>query len=770
MHLLRPLTALPLAASLVFAFYSPLAVAADPSETPDPTSETLLISDIQTAPKDYEDKQVTTSGVVTAVLEGRGGFTIQMPTSAVPSGYGNSQAVFVKVSADGADKAAAVANVEVGDAVTVTGQVDVPGGLTTLMANNVETTASDQSKQVNVMQVPAPKTDAEAQKLQSMAIAPKGKFRLADSFPLTSVGQLILTDGDKPPVQPTQMGRPGSQQAKAQAEYNAAHRVVIDDGSDAVFDSNNDQAEVTPPKHLPFMADGAQAGPTLGAEVSFKTPAIVTRADKQWVLDPTESNPAADEFVSFTKVSEAEPADVGGNLKVATFNVLNYFTSLGVDATDTDGDGKPLCWPTMNQWDQSVPVAGNWDCPRRGAWDKAGLKRQEDKIVAAINTLGRQGAAVIALQEIENDPLFQDNPNQSLKQLVNALNKADSAQGWNYVPTPKETPKYGAKDMIRQAFIYKPAQVSLVGKAKYLDDAAYQSAADARAPIAQVFEHKVTKRRVLVINNHLTYKGGTVVGEDNKNPGDTQGPAYDTGRNNGDRTRQAKALAGFAQREQASSKADFTLLVGDFNAYSGEDPIQVLKDSGYADLMNTAEHASKRSMTDWAEYTYSYGGMLGSLDHIMVSKTGMDFYAGHDIWTANAYESQAREYSRYMATGTDYYRPNVFRASDHNSAIIGFNLSKKAAAGNTDAPSTGNPDKPGSQDPNQPGSTGQSGSGSQSGNKPEGGNASGNHAGGHANNGRQIAKTGTDVAAAIALSLLTVVAGVGLYVLKRRKH
>lgn len=704
-----------------------------------------------------------------------------MPTSEVPEGYEGSQAVFVKLSNPSK-------TLHVGDEVQVDGKVSDPNGVTTLTTSvkNVETLGSEKTGLVKPAQVPAPKTPEEANKIQSMVINPQGQFRLTDSYKLPTTGQISLTDGDKAPAQPTQVGTPGSAEAKAQAQYNETHLITVDDGSDDLFDSNSAKAQVTPPKHLPFVADNAQAGPTLGAEVTFKSPAVITYTRGKWVLDPTTSIPAADEFISFSDVAEAEPADVGGNLKVATFNVLNYFTSLGVNSTEKDKNGKPLCSPKMNRWDQSVPVAGNYECPLRGAWDENGLKRQEDKIVAAINTLGKQNAAIVALQEIENDKKFETNPNQSLEHLVKALNQADPSQKWNYVPTPKKEPAFGTDDAIRQAFLYRSSVVSLVGDAEYGVSSRPQAATLDRAPLTQVFKHQESGKKLLVVNNHFKSKGSKLSGSDNDNPGKTQGPAYDVGNNNGERTRQAQDLVDVVTTKADAVKPDFTLLVGDFNSYSGEDPIQILKQSGYADLMNTAEHPTKRSMTDWAEYTYSYGGMLGSLDHIMVSKAGMDFYKGHDIWTANAYESQARQYSNFMATGTNYYNPNVFRASDHNSAIVGFDLEKKV---DTENPGTGEPSQPGEETPDKPGvgdpgvnnpdkpgdnhpssKPGANQPTSNQAGKPGSGSVNANQAGKPGANqaGTHIASTGSTASTVILLSALALAIGGGAWLLKRR--
>lgn len=631
-------------------------------------------------------KTVTTTGIVTAILSGRGGFVMQMKSADVPKDNRASSAIFVKL---------AQPQVKLGDELLVTGAVqetykttfDTNSGKEVLDKNTVmgvttiNVTSPDKilvkgtgkSAEVNIPTLPMAKTPAEKMARELMVFQPAGKYRVTGNDQLVYTGQLSLNDGDKPLLQPTQAGLPGSVEARSQAEYNDQHMLVLDDGNDAHFDVKFPETfKPAPPKELPYMADAAK-GPTLGATVSFTKPVIVNHVEGNWVMDPIETQPAKPAAVNFSAVRENAPADVGGNFKLATFNVLNYFTSFG-ESNKTEKDGKPLCYPEKNLWDKKYDLTGNWDCPNRGAWNEESFKRQQAKIVNAINKLGSDGAQIVGLQEIENATKFGKDYDSALKHLVEELNKADAKQGWVYAPAPKKFPKYGHDDVIRQAFIYKKDAIELVGDSQFLDDPAYQSAADARAPIAQAFKHKATGKVLLVINNHLTYKGGKVVGDDNVNPGRQEGPAYDLGNNNGDRTRQAKALVGFAEKMGKETGAEFTFLVGDFNAYSYETPIQTMVAAGYSDLMNTNEHPSMYSATDWNEYTYSYRSIFGSLDHVMVSKSAMKYMKGFDVWTSNGYEPIAYEYARFMDTGTNYWSGDVFRASDHNASIAGFEL------------------------------------------------------------------------------------------------
>ena len=114
---------------------------------------------------------------------------------------------------------------------------------------------------------------------------------------------------------------------------------------------------------------------------------------------------------------------MGGSLKVASFNVLNYFTTLDDGVND-------ICGP-----------AGDQEC--RGADNAEEFTRQRDKIIAALVAID---ADVVGLIEIENHP--GDVPTAD---LVSGLNDAMGAGTYEFVAT-------GAIgiDAIRQALIYKP--------------------------------------------------------------------------------------------------------------------------------------------------------------------------------------------------------------------------------------------------------------------------------------------------------------------------
>ena len=208
--------------------------------------------------------------------------------------------------------------------------------------------------------------------------------------------------------------------------------------------------------------------------------------------------------------------------------------------------------------------------------------------------------------------------------------------------------------MIRTAFIYNPAKVAPVGASRVLTGSA--PFANAREPLAQAFKAKgVPNTTFAVIVNHFKSKSCGGDSGDNVDARDGQGCF------NGDRTRQASALTSFANDFAASRGTNRVFLTGDFNSYTQEDPMRPLYDAGYKVVESDTPD----------EWSYSFSGLSGSLDHVLASPAAMDMVSGADIWEINANESLAFEYSRHNYNVTDFYQPNVFRASDHNPEIVG---------------------------------------------------------------------------------------------------
>src|SRR6185312_652132 len=403
---------------------------------------------------------------------------------------------------------------------------------------------------------------------------------------------------------------------------------------------------------LPYLAAGSQV--RVGAPVDFIGNVILDYRHDAWRFEPltqlTGAN-TADQPAAFGATRTAAPEDVGGDVRIATFNVLNYFTTTGDQLAGcsyyTDRDGNPI---TVRS-----------GCDARGAANAENLERQQAKIVAAINGLD---ADVVSLEEIENSAAFGMDRDTALAALVDALNEAAPKRGkghgqgpqtWNYIPTPASVP--ADEDVISTAFIYRKAAVKPVGSPVILDDEAFSNA---RPPLAQAFTRARGPKqdRFVAIVNHFKSKGSDPAdGSGNADRGDGQG-AW-----NAARVAQAGALVDFAETMKRSAGTAKVVLTGDFNSYTQEDPMQVLYAAGYTDL---GSKTGKQS--------YLFDGRTGSLDHVLVSDAAERAVTGQDIWDINADEPIALEYSRYNYNATDFYAPDPYRASDHDPLVVGLDL------------------------------------------------------------------------------------------------
>ncbi|UYM07780.1 5'-nucleotidase C-terminal domain-containing protein [Solicola gregarius] len=224
------------------------------------------------------------------------------------------------------------------------------------------------------------------------------------------------------------------------------------------------------------------------------------------------------------------------------------------------------------------------------------------------------------------------------------------------MPSPESVPE--GEDVIRTAMIYRKSVVRAIGESVILDDPAF---ANARPPLAQTFRERGGARddTFVVIANHFKSKSGDGTG-DNEDTGDGQGSF------NGDRVRQAQALVTFADEQSAAARTTSVFLMGDFNAYTEEDPMQVFYDAGYTDLASRTQ-----------ESTYVFDGKVGSLDHVLASATAAEGVAGVDVWNVNSVEPVAYEYSRYNYNATLLYDESPFRSSDHDPIVVGIDPDAK---------------------------------------------------------------------------------------------
>lgn len=484
----------------------------------------------------------------------------------------------------------------------------------------------------DITEVPAPEevvlpviqvTDFE--RYEGMLVSFPQNLYIAEYFNFDRYNEIVLSTNRQ--FQPTVVYEPGSPEAASLALSNSLNRITLDDGRST---ENPDPAihpdgQVFDLNHLFRGGDRVQA--------------VTGLIDETFGL--YRIHPILPGIYTAENFRTLQPEDTGGYLKVASFNVLNYFTTI-----DT---GAPICGPLQDQ-----------EC--RGADDANEFTRQRDKIISALVAIN---ADVVGLIEIENYP--GDVPTAD---LVDGLNAVMGAGTYDYVAT-------GAigTDAIRVAMIYKPGFVSLQGNFAVLDDQSFTNplgyvdqdgnlVEKSRPALAQTYMDNATGGVFTTVVNHLKSKGSEC------GPGDDD---PEQGSCNLTRTLGAQALVDWLETDPTGSgDADF-LIIGDLNAYDKEDPIDSLVTGGYTDLVHQYQ----------GEYAYSYvfDGQLGYLDHALAGPGLLDEVTGVTVWHINADEPDLLDYdTTFKQPNQDaIYMPDPFRSSDHDPVIIGLTVCDEIA-------------------------------------------------------------------------------------------
>jgi predicted extracellular nuclease len=555
----------------------------------------------------------TTTGVITKLLSS--GYYIQDP-----QGDGDPttpDAIYVYTGS-------ASAPGKLGDLVRVTGTVTeyTPTGAPRSYTEIKDVTASANlgtGQAVNPINVVLGAEDLR--RYEGMLVRFSGGLTVNGNGYLGDRGELVLGNGRL--ETPTNRYRPNTPEAIALAAANERNMVVLDDNS------------FTTPAHIPYLGqDGTvRAGDTVNDLVGVLDFGATGGGGGWYKLQPTETP-----TFSRTNPREAAPTVAAGNVRVASANVLNFFTTFtnGSDVTGASGQGCKIGNSTS---------AGN--C--RGADNMAEFVRQRDKIVGELKAMD---ADAVGLMEIQN------NGDVAVGYLVNALNAATAAGTYAYVPQPPAT----GTDAIRVAMIYKPSKLTLVGGAMSDNDSINN-----RPPMAQTFKVNSNGAKFSLIVNHLKSKGSCGGGAGNTDSGDGQGCW------NATRVQQAQRLATyFIPAVVAASGDNDVLAVGDFNSYGHEDPINYLTGTG---MVNELERFVRPNGTP---YSYVFDGMSGYLDHALASSALDPQVVGVTEWHNNADEPEAIDYN-IGDTADDPYVNNAFRASDHDPVVVSLNLAGTTA-------------------------------------------------------------------------------------------
>jgi hypothetical protein len=570
------------------------------------------------------------------------GFFIQEEDADADANAATSEGIFVYC-------ATCPTNVVVGDKVQVTGTAGEFFDMSQLSATTAGSVVVVNSG--NTLPTPAPLTlpvpgvtatdlagataqiNAYYEPFEGMLVKFPAQLSVTEYFELSRYGQIVLSQGGRF-RQFTDANAPATAGYTAHQIDMARREVILDDDSNQQNHAlmENPDIPVFHPTPGFSISNYVRGGDTITdlTGVLHWSFAGQTGTDA-WRIRPVmnASNAPVYPYTFISGNPRGAAAGVGGNIKVASFNVLNYFTTLNV----------------------------------RGAHSTVELNRQADKIVAALASLD---ADVIGVMEIEN------NNDGAIADLVSRLNASAGAGAYAFVSTGTV-----GTDQITVGIIYKPAKVTPVGAVQTLTAAAFTDPNTTgtqrnRPAVAQTFEENIWGERFTVVVNHLKSKGSCPGSGPDADQGDGQGCWNDT------RQKAASYLATtWASALAASSGDPDILIVGDLNAYRNEAPISNIEAAGYSDLLD--------SLLGAAAYGYVFDGQLGYLDHALSSVTLTPQVTGVADWHINSDEVNLLDYNDTVVdpgeatfdakpAALPLYEANAYRSSDHDPVLVGLGL------------------------------------------------------------------------------------------------
>ncbi|GAB3674513.1 ExeM/NucH family extracellular endonuclease [Salinisphaera aquimarina] len=497
-----------------------------------------------------------------------------------------------------------------GQRIRIRGQVSEFNGLTELKrADQAAICGTGFTVSPSLLALPFRDTTAP-EALEGMRVTLNQTLTVSGTYTLGRFGEVVLSAGGRLQT-PTNAVPPGVP-AQALAALNARNRLVLDDG----MSTENPEPVIYP-------------APRLTALNTLRTGDTVTNIDGvlsygfgDWRVQPV----TAPIFDPVNPRPTAADLPTGGNMRVASFNVLNFF----------NGDGQGGGFPT-----------------ERGADTENELNRQRAKLVSAITAID---ADVIGLMEIENDGY---GSNSAIQDLVDSLNQA-SPRGEQYAFVDPGTPRLGT-DAIAVGLIYDSSRVRPIGDPATLTTTPFVTGN--RQPLARTFA-TAEDGRVTVVVNHLKSKGSCPSEDDpNAAQGDGQGCW------NLLRSQAASDEAGWLASDPTGGETDNVLVIGDLNAYTQEDPITAFAQSGYSALLKRANGT--------AATTYVFDAQSGALDHALASSALRSQVIAAEPFHINADEPTSLDYNvefKSASQVTDFYSPGPYRASDHDPVVTQLDL------------------------------------------------------------------------------------------------
>lgn len=546
-----------------------------------------------------------------------------------------------------------VHNVKPGDLICVQGNVEEDYGMTQLVNADVKVIGKRSIPLATPLISRANESFAKIlERYEGMLIrlTPQTDMRVSRPFGYDRKGyrnNMVLTHRQIN-IHPNQLAFPGSIWADKHAADNADRRLFVESDPKA-------SAGIIP--YYPDFAETSQHNLRVNDRITgLEGVLIYSYRDYRLIV----TNTLKRENIQVVESRRLQPKLKRGDLRIATFNVLNYFNS------SFGGDQNP-------------------SRKNRGAATSAEFKLQEQKLVAAIHAMD---ADLIGLTEIENNGF---GSNAAIQRLLRALNrKAETKLDRYSVVQPPRGELYRGRfvgtDAIAVAAIYRPSKLTLKN-ARVLRMPVQQSLHQKkfhRDPIIATFQAKGRTTPLTVAVNHFKSKGSPCWEDKHTKPE----------QDNQANCAEFRVAAALILGDELSKIEGDKLIIGDLNSYPKEDSLLVLTDyspqkyalypievskhtsikgkklqrdvtTGFGYLNPLANGESSENSQNW---TYSYEG-VGALDYILISPSLSEYVLDSTVWHINAAESPLFQYRRKY-TGDMVKFADVFRSSDHDPVLL----------------------------------------------------------------------------------------------------
>ncbi|MDH5889922.1 ExeM/NucH family extracellular endonuclease [Vibrio splendidus] len=632
---------------------------------PDPSPDTL-ISELQgdswaspyTDPangKFISDETFTVEGVITAIqseaLDGDVAVGFYMQDETPDSDPKTSDGIFVVGDITG---------LSVGDKVQVNGPVEEKFGWTQIPATTIKAVGTGSVTAVNLEQVASDSEfDFTLERHEGMLvnITSAVDMRVSRSYSMDEGPQrynLVLSQG-KESVHPNQANFPGTDEAAKAADCNDDARLVVESFA---------KDTVGAPAWYPDFAktDIDQNGSTedfirVGDRASNLQGVLgYSYSDYRFYVTEDANN---DTFIARGNNRDLAPKVGAGDVRIATFNVQEFFNSL-------QGGGESNDFLAFD----ATP----------GAQDSTQFDHQTAKLVAALTALD---ADIVGLMEIENNGFEESS---AISYLVTQLN-ADLPEAKQYNIASSEGLTTVGELATANFVIFRPSTVGLdslqvIPMPK--QEAENGEFTTQHAAVVPVFSFKDREEKLVVAVNRFADKDQICL-EDTSDD-DRQGGCENL----------RVSAADYLGQKLAKMEGEKVIL-GSLNAFNNEDAITVLTDRSGAPENYEIKTAEKTfigeeslheegvivadsygfenvmQIVDPNSYNVVQGDENGSLDYILTSAGLKSKVIGATHWNINASESQTLD-SRHEL-GQAY--SDSFRAAGHDPVVLSIAFAGK---------------------------------------------------------------------------------------------